>query len=122
MTANPEEMTSTDPDGFGCYSDHAEDIRTHGECAMCTSTDPEVVGHVLPGTQRLTGIDPVVAAKRVVAWQSMKFVDGVLLDLQTAHVISTVYDALSEPNQQKLRAMSLTKAAAVCWKLTQPRR
>lgn len=113
---------SNDPDGFGCYSDHGEDIRTLGGCTMCGSSDTGVVGHVLPGVERLTGVDPVTAAQAVLAESSMKFVDGVLLDLQTAHVIVTVFNALSQKEAKaKLRRMTVTKAGTVCWKLATKR-
>lgn len=112
---------SNDPDGFGCYSDHAEDIRTLDICTMCGSTDPNVVGHVLPDVERLTGVDPVTASQAVLAEKSAKFVDGVLLDYQTANVIVKVFEALStKDGKAKLRRMTIEKAGTVCWKLVTP--
>lgn len=110
---------SNDPDGLECYSDHAEDIRTRGECSMCGSTEPDVIGHVLPDVPRRQNVDPVEAARKVVDAQTAMIFDGTLLDLFTAQHIVGVHDALSEPNKAKLRAMPLTKAAAVCFKLVE---
>lgn len=117
----PSGPRSEDPDGYFCYSDHETDIAYYGLCTMCGSDDKNIVKHVLPGVERLTGVDPVAASQVVVAEQSLKFVDGVLLDLQTAHVITTVYAALSKANQAKLRALPLTRAGEICFKLTQPK-
>lgn len=108
---------NNDPDGLDCYSDHAEDIRTMGACTMCGSVDPHVVGHVLPDVERVKNVDSVEAARMVVADQSARIFDGMLLDHFTAQHIVAVHDALSEPNQVKLRAMPLPKAATVCFKL-----
>src|SRR5438067_11877840 len=107
-----------DPDGLDCYSDHAHDIEVHGECAFCGSTDPDVVGHVLAGVERLTGLDPVDAAAIVVRDGSAKIVDGVLVDHYSASAITTVYSALSDDRATaKLRAMSLATAATVCFRV-----
>jgi len=108
---------NNDPDGLECYSDHAHDIRTVGECAMCGSTEPEVVGHVMPDIERVKNIDPVAAARLVVDTQTARIVDGVLLDYFTAQYIVGVYDALSEPQQGMLRSMNLVKAADICLRL-----
>jgi hypothetical protein len=110
--------TTRDPDGFGCYSDHAEDIRTKGACDLCTSTDPDVVGHVLPDVTRYTGKDPVEAAQLVRDRKSVAFFDGILLDGFTASAINAVYDALGDEAKAHLRGLTLTKAATVCFKLT----
>jgi hypothetical protein len=40
-----------------------------------------------------------------------------LLDLQTAHMMCTVYDALSEENRAKLSGLSWMRQIDVCWKL-----
>lgn len=42
---------------------------------------------------------------------------GVLVDIQTANAIVTVYDALSEANRAKFTALSVDRAADVAWKL-----
>jgi hypothetical protein len=111
-------IVSEDPDGLDCYSDHAHDISTVGQCMICTSTDPRVVGHVLPDVERYTDIDPVKAASIVVFTKSAKLVDGVLLDHYSASAILAVYNALSSPDaKDKLRAMTLPKAADVCFKV-----
>lgn len=100
-----------DPDGLECYSDHANDILSRGECMFCTSTDVNVVGHVLPDVTRMKGLDPVQAAAVVLKTQSVTMFDGILLDHWSASAIQQVYDALSTKEARaKLRAMSLPKA------------
>lgn len=107
-----------DPDGLDCYSDHEHDIRTVGQCMICTSTDTMVVGHVLPDVKRYTGIDPVKAASIVVFTGSAKLVDGVLLDHFSASAVLAVYNGLSSPDaKDKLRAMTLPRAVDVCFRV-----
>lgn len=107
-----------DPLFTECYSDHAHDIRIKGQCDFCGSDDPEVIGYVLPDTQRLRGVDPVEAARRVLDERSMKIVDGVLLDVVTAQAIRAVADALTtDEARAKLRSMPIERAGRVCLKL-----
>jgi hypothetical protein len=40
-----------------------------------------------------------------------------MLDVQTAHAILTVLDALSPENKQKYLKMPVSKMASVAWKL-----
>lgn len=111
-------IENRDPDGFGCYSDHEHDIIHKGACDWCGSTDRKVIGHVLPDTERLTGKDPVQAAAIVLHTKTMKIVDGVLLDYQTAGAIDLIYRHLkTDEGKAKLRAMTLERAGLVCWKL-----
>lgn len=42
---------------------------------------------------------------------------GVLIDIQTAHVVTQVYDHLKPEQQDRYRAMSLQRMAALAWKL-----
>lgn len=108
---------NNDPDGLECYSDHAHDIRTVGACTFCGSTEPDLIGHILPDVKRHKRVDPVEAARRVVASQSAQMFDGVLLDHFTAQHIVAVHDALGDAAKAKLRAMPLVKAGEVCFKL-----
>lgn len=118
VTLTTRTFESIDDANAACYSDHAEDIRTRGGCDFCGSADPLVVGPVLPHVPRMEGTDCVTAARTVLEEQSARIVDGVLLDLQTAHAIVTVYGALSTPAAQaKLRAMPVGKAGVVVWKI-----
>jgi hypothetical protein len=117
MVINPDEMTSTDPDGFGCYSDHANDIQHKGACDMCGSTDESTVGHVLPETPRVAGLDPVEAAEFVTE-HGLAFVDGVLLDFFSASAVLAVYKALgSDEARSLLRGMMLERAVTVSFKV-----
>jgi hypothetical protein len=108
-----------DPDGLECYSDHAHDIFHVGECMFCGSTEPNVVGHVLPDVTRHRGItDPVKASAIVVKTQSAAMFDGVLLDHYSASAVQAVYNALStEAAREKLRAMPLLQAVPLCFRV-----
>lgn len=108
---------NNDPDGLACYSDHAEDIRAHGECSMCTSTEVDVVGHVLPAVPRVTKLDPVEAARLVLDTQTGTIVDGIFLDTFSASYVVAVHDKLSPENQARLRSWPLVKAVDACFRL-----
>lgn len=109
---------NNDPDGLECYSDHVHDVKTKGSCDYCGSTVWNVIGHVLPHVERYKDVDPVKAAAIVMQTKSAKIFDGVMLDHFTASAIHAVHEALSsESAKAKLRAMSLTQAATVCFKL-----
>jgi len=43
-------------------------------------------------------------------------IDTVLIDVQTANAIITVYDALSEENKEKALFIPIVKLANFCWK------
>lgn len=42
---------------------------------------------------------------------------GTLIDLQTANVLVTIHDRLSEENRAKLLALPVMRAATIAWKL-----
>lgn len=106
-----------DPDQLECYSDHAHDIRTTGECMICTSTEVDVVGHVLPSAARYTGVDPVKAAAIVLKHQQHALFDGIALDTFSASAIQSVHEAVNETNRARLRAMTLPQAVDFCFRL-----
>lgn len=43
--------------------------------------------------------------------------DGILIDAQTAHAITVVYNALSSKNRAKFDALRADRAGIVAWKL-----
>lgn len=49
--------------------------------------------------------------------RSIRRVEGSPVDVQTANAIITVYDALSEKSQEKMREFSVGRMASVAWKL-----
>lgn len=110
-------VTNLDPDQLECYSDHAHDIYSVGVCEFCGSTDPNVVGHILPHIRRIKGWDPVKASAYVVKHGTATFFDGILLDHFTASAIQAVVKALKPENVDRMRTMTLPRAADVCWKL-----
>jgi len=59
----------------------------------------------------------IQAMRQIIQHKGVKTHKGQPVDMQTAHVILTVYAALSDANKKKLAGLSVTKAAAVCWKL-----
>jgi hypothetical protein len=109
---------NNDPDKSPCYADHAEDIRVHGVCDFCGSTEPNVIGHVLPDTPRHNGVDAITAARMVCDTQQHAIFDGVLLDTVTAAMMISLYDALKPANQQMLRSWPLVKVVDAGWRLT----
>lgn len=110
-------MRSNDPDALQCYSDHASDIAYSGLCSMCGSDDPEVVEHVLPEVPRISGLDPVEAARKVLDSQTAMMFDGVLFDTFSASHVVAVADALSPANLATLRSWPLVKAVEACFQL-----
>ncbi|MER7273513.1 hypothetical protein ABT369_03555 [Dactylosporangium sp. NPDC000244] len=56
----------------------------------------------------------VLRAARSGQWRK---VDGVVLDMSTANVILTVYEAAGEAGRAKLVALPIAKMAAVCWRI-----
>ena len=44
-------------------------------------------------------------------------VDGVLVDMQSANAIVTVYDALSVANKARFRRLSIGQAGRIAWQL-----
>ena len=59
--------------------------------------------------------------RRIVKNKAYEEFDGVLVDMLTANMMVTIYDALSVENQFRLDALLATKPIAIvtgmCWKL-----
>ena len=55
--------------------------------------------------------------KEVVQTHSAKEIDGVLIDVQTANAILTVYGALGSDNKEKFISGNIEKMAQVAWKM-----
>jgi len=55
--------------------------------------------------------------RKIVAERQHQEIDGVIVDMQSANVIVTVYDALNDTNKAKLIAMPIEKMASVAWKM-----
>lgn len=64
-----------------------------------------------------TGTPAIIATLREARAGSWRKVDGVVLDMSTANVILTVYDATNDEGKAKLVAMPIALMAAVCWRL-----
>lgn len=56
-------------------------------------------------------------ARAVVSEMQYREIDGMILDLQTANLLTQVYDRLSPDNQAKFTSMSLDQASDVAWKM-----
>jgi hypothetical protein len=65
----------------------------------------------------MTGANAIDAAYRVSERGQAEQVDGVLLDLMSAHAIVAVHRALSPANQAKYETVSVTRAAEIAWRL-----
>ena len=55
--------------------------------------------------------------KEIVRTHSAKEIEGVLVDVQTANAIVTVYEALGAENKKKFINSSVHKMAHTAWKL-----
>ena len=53
----------------------------------------------------------------IIGKRQAKKIDGVLVDMQTAHVIMKVWNALSSSNRSKFEKLPIKKMATVAWKL-----
>ena len=53
----------------------------------------------------------------IIGKRQAKKIDGVLVDMQTAHVIMKVWNALSSSNRKKFEKLPIKQMATVAWKL-----
>jgi hypothetical protein len=65
-------------------------------------------------TSGTPAIIDVLREVRAGAWRK---IDGVVLDMSTANVILSVYDATTDEGKAKLVAMPIPTMAAVCWRI-----
>ena len=73
---------------------------------------------VLARVRQAPGGDRVEQMRAIVADRAMMKIDGVIVDVQSAHACVTVYDALTqEQNKMKFMAMPVRKMIATAWKL-----
>lgn len=68
-------------------------------------------------TQTLDDCAKVEAIRQIKVRGQYAKINGVMVDLFSASAIIAVYDALSEANQVKYRAMPIHKMASVAFKL-----
>lgn len=59
----------------------------------------------------------VDVARQVLEQRQYRTFEGVVVDMQTANAIVTVFDSISIENKAKLLRLPVTQAAAVCWQL-----
>lgn len=64
-----------------------------------------------------SGADVIAFMRNVLATRQMGKWEGVLIDIQTANVVTTVYDALNEGSRAKLLGYGMPKMALVAWKV-----
>lgn len=73
---------------------------------------------ILAGVRRAPGGDRVEKMRAIVEAHAMMEIDGTVVDVQSAHAVVTVYDALTqETNKIKFMNMPVEKMVAVAWKL-----
>jgi len=58
----------------------------------------------------------IEACRHIIRHHQCLVIDTVLIDVQTANAIITVYDALSEENKEKALFIPIVKLANFCWK------
>ena len=63
------------------------------------------------------GAERIAAFRAIVERKQYAIIDGCTVDGFTASAVVQVYDALSEPNREKMRAMSVPVMVDVTWKL-----
>ena len=59
----------------------------------------------------------IEACRQIVARTPFATIDNVLVDVQSANAIVTVYDALSDKARQTFLAMPIHKMGEIAWKL-----
>lgn len=68
-------------------------------------------------TLAMNGAERIIAIREVVKNKQYAKIDGQCADLFSCSAIMTVYDALSEPNQEKYRNMPYSNMASIAFKL-----
>ena len=68
----------------------------------------------MPEDKALTRIEQI---RKVLATKSFAKIEGVLMDMQTANLVCSIYDRLNPTNQDKLSQMSLPHMVDTCWKV-----
>jgi hypothetical protein len=71
----------------------------------------------LRSTPKLKRNATTIEAARYVREHGYVRYQGQLLDITTAHMLITVYEALNEVNREKFAALPLLRAVSVGWKL-----
>lgn len=61
--------------------------------------------------------EKISAIREVVTGHSYGKIDGVTLDVVTANMLITVYDALNEDNRKQFARFSIPKMVTIGWKL-----
>lgn len=62
-------------------------------------------------------METIEQLKEIVRTHSARKIEEVLIDVQTANAIVTVYEALGAENKEKFTNSSIEKMAHVAWKL-----
>ena len=79
----------------------------------------EVLGYKLTGKSDINEVKSKImkAIGSIIGKKQAKKINGVLVDMQTAHVIMKVWNALNTSNRNKFEKMPIQKMAVVAWKL-----
>lgn len=59
----------------------------------------------------------IEALKRIITDKQFEMIEGVLVDMQTAHAIISVYEALNPENQEKFMSYSMETMGHKAWKV-----
>lgn len=65
----------------------------------------------------LTPEERLEAMRKIVADKQCARVEGVLVDMTSAHLYVSIADKLNEQNREKLLSMKLSKGLQLCWQL-----
>lgn len=61
----------------------------------------------------------MMAVRGIVREHTAREVEGVLVDVQTANAIVTLYDAINAENQEYLESLSMERMGVIAWRLVQ---
>ncbi len=64
-----------------------------------------------------TSEERIAAFRRIVDGKTYAKIDGIMIDMTTAHVVVTVYNALNKANQQKFAEHKSLYMANIAFKL-----
>lgn len=82
----------------------------YGICSMCAVNNPL-------SSRELTPQERIAACRRIIERRQYEVIERSLIDLQTAHAIITVYDALSPENREIFAAKPVYTMGVIAWHL-----
>lgn len=94
----------------------------HGPCVLGSTQintermQADYIAKIESQIQELTEPEIIVTCREIVREHQYQEIDGTIVDVITANMITKVYDALNEKNRAHFGALSLTGMVALGWK------